>query len=131
MTIEATFYDLLKSFSTITDLVSTRIYPVYVPQGITGDCIVFSVISGTEDYSCDGAVGLVDTNIQITCIASRHATATAIARAVKTALNGYSDLSNNINYCEVSEPRDMPYIGEAEQQNRYAKILDCLISYKN
>ena len=127
--IEEALLNILKNDAAISAIASDRVYPVYVPQGEREPCVTFSLVGGDEGYSCDGPIGLVDARFQISCFAATHAVAADLGRAVKKKMNGYCDSTEGIQCCRASEPVDVPYFGDAEEQTRFGKFVEVIISY--
>lgn len=89
MEIEAALYAELAADSSVSALVSSRIYPVLIPQDVDMPAIAYQRISGPRDYSHQGA-GLVSARFQITCQATSYSGAKSLAAAVRDALSGFS-----------------------------------------
>ncbi len=84
-------YGILVADSTVTDEVSTRIYPVASPQETTNPCIIFDVSSQEPIYSKDGAAGVTKSFVQLDVIVNDSPReGYRIAGVVKTALDQYS-----------------------------------------
>jgi hypothetical protein len=88
MTIAALLKTALTNISGMGALVSTRIYPVFLPQTPTLPAISFQRISNTGQY---GTSDRKQSRWQINCWASTHVGATAVAAAVKAGLEEYHD----------------------------------------
>ena len=128
--IEEALVNILKNDPAIKNIVSGRVYP-YIPQGIKTSCITYQQTGGDEDHSSDGPIGLVDARFQITCWAPTPIAVTVLSRKVKKRLNGYSDEIEGIQYIKSAEPVDVPYFGEAEQQTRFGRMIECIISFND
>ena len=68
---------------------TTHIYPVKLPQDIKRDAISYQEISGQGDHHNEGASGLVQVRMQISCWSKTPAGASALFRAVKESIDGY------------------------------------------
>ena len=88
MTIAARLKGALSGNSGVTTLVSTRIYPLKLPQNSTYEAISYQRISNTPT---DGSTALRNSRWQINCWADTYAESQALALAVKAALEEYSD----------------------------------------
>lgn len=82
--IQADVYEVLSEDSSIADIVSTRIYPIELPQGVKVPAIVYNVRI-TPVRSLNGESGLDNVSIEITCWAKDYTTAHLLASAVRAA----------------------------------------------
>ena len=80
----------LLSNSDIAAIVGARVYPILIPQGGTGPCIVYSRISSNGDTHYTGPSGLAGIRVQIDCWATSVDTANTLANLVKEFLDGTS-----------------------------------------
>lgn len=76
--------------SAISDVVSTRIYPVWLPQNVTYPCITISRVSESHGHNLDSASGYAISRYQIDCWATSYATAYTLADAVRGELSGFA-----------------------------------------
>lgn len=83
----------LRSFlladATVAGIVGTRIYPVKLPQGVSGTSLILNEISGQGDHHMQGASGLVTVRMQIGCWSQTADGAHALHLAVKECLDGF------------------------------------------
>lgn len=71
--------------------VSSRMYPVELPQGVTYPCLRYVRISGGPEHTIAGRSTLQHMRLQIDCFASDYyADAKALADDVISCLDGYS-----------------------------------------
>jgi len=127
--IEDEIYQLLSCDSTITDLVSTRIYPQVRDQEDGLPAITYQMISQLHGADLTGSNGLVEGRIQINCFASTILAAAQLADIVKNSLSGYQ--GGNIESLLLEETNDLPFIEpENETMNVYAKTMDFYVCYK-
>lgn len=75
--------------ATIAAVVSTRVYPVKLPQGTNTASLVYNLISEVGDAHNEGPDGLCSARIQIDAYAPTADAADVLARAVKERLFGY------------------------------------------
>lgn len=75
---------------TISGLVSSRVYPVTLPQGVRETSIVYHRISETESLHMQGPSGLVAARFQIDAISKTADGAANLADAIKERLNGFA-----------------------------------------
>ena len=88
--IEQVFYSILAGDGTVAALVSTRIYPLLVPQDVALPAISYQKISGPRDYNHDGAAGFVKGRIQVTAVDDSYDGVKALFAAIRGALSGYT-----------------------------------------
>lgn len=87
MTIGTLFREAL-AVTGVTNIVSTRIYPMLLPQHPTYEAITYQRISNS---STNGNTALRESRWQVNCFAETYAEAQTLAAAVKTALEDFSD----------------------------------------
>lgn len=102
MTIGSQLKAALAGNSGITNLVSTRIYPVQLPQTPTYEAITYLRVSNSGQ---NGTSTRRESRWQIDCWAQTYAEAHVLAGAVKTALEEYHDVSG-IEYARVVNELD-------------------------
>lgn len=88
MTIGALVKAALSGNSGVTNLVSTRIYPLLLPQHPTLEAISYQRISNTGTF---GSTDLRESRWQINCWAETYAETQVLAAAVKTLFEEYTD----------------------------------------
>lgn len=91
MTIEQSLYSYLSGYTALTDVVSTRIYQITKPQGVTLPCLTFQRVSTPRVFTHDtsGSTGTAYPRFQFTAYADDDpATTKQISDIVRAALNG-------------------------------------------
>lgn len=88
MNIEEMLYAILSNDTDVVALVSTRIYPLFVPQDATRPAIAYQQISGPSTYSHNGNSGLQEVRFQLTCEGNTYSQANSVAIAAREALEG-------------------------------------------
>lgn len=83
--IQADIYKVLSENSSVADIVSSRIYPIEIPQGGSVPAIVYVINDITPIKSLDGESGLDNGTVEITCWAKDYKTAQLLASAVRSA----------------------------------------------
>jgi hypothetical protein len=81
----------LKAYTGLTALISTRIYPVQFPDGVTMPCVVYQRVDTprTLTMQSSGATGdLTNPRFQFRAWATTYASAKAITDQIRAALNG-------------------------------------------
>lgn len=126
-------YSLLANNTSITDLVSTRIFSMVRDQPVGLPAITYQVISGIRSHDLTGPNGLVEGRIQINCFADDPLEAGELAAVVRAALNGHRGgaAGVHIEMMLLDDQSDLPYIDpENEAQNVFAQMMDFYVLYK-
>lgn len=87
--IEKGLFAYLSNESDITDIVSTRIYPMIVPQGTAYPAITYDLTANTPEMTNDGESGLTEANFVLKCWAATYAEAKNLAETLRLNLNGF------------------------------------------
>lgn len=66
-----------------------RIYPLKMPEGVKLTSVVYTRVSGHSEYTMQGPDALARSRMQIDAWATTAPAASALANAVKDAINGY------------------------------------------
>lgn len=88
MTLSATVHDAMASNTNIAVLVSTRIYPMLLPQTPTLPALSYQRVSNTGQQ---GSTDLRETRYQINCWAATHFSAETLAALVKVCFEEFTD----------------------------------------
>lgn len=130
---EKAIKSILVADATVLALVSTRVYPNWVPQGASMPAISFNQVSGIRDYSMDGADGMAQTLYQIDCWATTYSETRDLADAVRGALSAYSGTiaGVTIDVAFLQDENDVPeYSKQSDVAKRYGKSLDFTIWFR-
>lgn len=100
--IEQTLYTVLSTNVAVAALVSTRIYPLLMPQNTAMPCVVYQRISSVPVTSINGDSGLDSVRIQVSCWAGTFAGAKGLASAVRSAVDG-SSLLKSVTLMEMDD----------------------------
>lgn len=84
--LEPKIVTLLEGNAVVSALVSTRIYPMILPQDPTLPAITYQRVSGGQISSTDGFSNYENPRIQIDSMATTYAGAKAVAAAVFAAM---------------------------------------------
>lgn len=87
MSLDVKMYQALSGAAGIAALVSTRIYPLVLPQSVAYPAISYQRISNTGQM---GTTALRESRWQVNCWALTYTAAQALAVAVKNALEEYT-----------------------------------------
>lgn len=90
MAFEDSVYLHLKNNTAVAAIISTRLYPLVIPQDVDLPAIAYQVIGELPDYSHDGR-GNNDVRVQFTCQGSGndYSGARDLARAVRNAFDSW------------------------------------------
>jgi hypothetical protein len=108
----------LLSVSAVTDLVSTRIYPLTLPQGVTMPAVRYQRVSGNSDPHVTGTTGAATARLQFDIFANTYAGAEALRDAIREAIDQYTGTSSGvtIHSCNAAMHMDLfdePVHGDA------------------
>lgn len=87
MSAGARLHTRLSTHAGTAALVSTRVYPVILPQNVTMPAIAYQRISGTAQ---NGTTQIREARYQISCWGSTFASAQSVATQVRAALEEWS-----------------------------------------
>jgi len=106
--IQADIYKILSENQSVVALVSSRIYPVEIPQGGSVPAIVYVINDLTPIKSLDGESGLDNGTVEITCWAKDYKTAQSLASAVRSAFiaSGIGVITGNMQDTIDEETRN-------------------------
>lgn len=92
----------------VSSLVGSRVSTVVLPQGETVPAIVCQRIAGPRLWTqSTTTLACENPTFQVTCLATTHKAARELARAVMTALGGWTDGANGIQGSLVRASRDL------------------------
>ncbi len=101
--IENEVYAILSGTGAITALVSTRIFPAFIPQAATAfPALVYEKTGGSRINSLRGYTGLQNPIIEINIYAERTTTLQAVSTVVLAAMDG----STTFDSFALDEPFD-------------------------
>jgi hypothetical protein len=92
-------YAILTGSTTVTNLVSTNIFPLVTPEKVNLPVIVYERQSNVE-YTKD-SYSNYDSYVTLTIISKDYANSVDIAEACNTALTEYSGTSVGINFVRI------------------------------
>jgi hypothetical protein len=86
MTIADDIYSLLTNDAGVSALVSTRVYPMSLPQDGTLPAITYTQVSDNPQVNLDGENALRANRYQFDCFSTTYTGAHALGEALKTAM---------------------------------------------
>lgn len=89
--------------------ITTRCYPVTIPQDPTYPLIIYAKISGMRDHVLQGPSGLANPRFQIEAWATTYSAAKDLAAAMRGALNNYRGTVGTVRIgsCLIQSERDI------------------------
>ena len=88
MTIEDALYAELAAYAGLAALVSTRIYPMRLPEDATLPGVIYYRMSAGRESDCSGATGLARPTFRVQVWADDYKEAHTVATQVRKALDG-------------------------------------------
>ena len=132
-TMEGAIVKLLLAESTITDICSTRIYPMKAPQSAALPHMTMQQISANRDHVMDGPSGLAMNRFQFNCWATTYGGAKRLFEALRIYFDGYTGTVNSRQIQCVQSDNEGDMLGQkpgTEVIDRYGKRLDFIISFQ-
>jgi len=133
--LEDALYNILSADTDITNIVSTRIYPVIADEQEVEPYIVYQVISAPRNNTLDGVMDLVRARVQVSCWGSSYYEAVQVKEAVRLALKNYRGTeetsSTVIEYISFEDEGDLIDFSAGQDKSKsFGKRLDFYISFK-
>lgn len=132
--IEQCLFVSLYNASSVTALVSGRIYPMEAPASRSYPYIVYRRIGGDRIGSIGGVTGMAAASILIECWGKTYASAKTLANTVRQALNGLGkDTAFGGTYSAVSYTTTLDCIWMEQESDEYdfeTKTYGVLIPFK-
>lgn len=127
MSASAALYTIITGNAGVLTAMSTRLYPVNIPQKTTLPAAAYQRISGPRTLAHDGPTGLALARFQITVEASSYSSAESTAAAIVTAVDGYAATVGSVKVQEIQVENELD--GWALGPERYTKRLDVVMLY--
>lgn len=122
----------------VAAILGTRVYPDRLPQGCTLPAAVYYLISGTEEGSLTGVVGLVHARIQVDAYATTRLAANALADLIRSTLADASGSRGTwgtvgVSGCSVagSVRYDTQPLANGSDDPQYLTSRDFLVSFQD
>ena len=90
MSVETELVSQLTGDSTVSGLVSSRVYPLLAPQGATLPCVVYEMTAHETINSTSGAGSTRHAQVEVLCLDDSYGGTKTLADAVRDALNGWT-----------------------------------------
>jgi len=119
MSLETGLYSALTGDGTVSGLVSTRVYPEVMPQGVTYPAISYQRISTVRYNMLSGVDDFTQVRIQVDCWDSSYSGVKTLAAAVKSALDGVTVLgAETIQHCFMDSMVDLSQVDGDREDRR-------------
>ena len=100
--IEEALRTYLLTKTALTALVSTRIYPDFIPPDAAFPCVQYFKVSDIKSHTHNGQIDLEMPNVQYTAYATTKAGARAVRDQIKTALCDYSGTLSDVEIAYIT-----------------------------
>jgi len=132
VSIEKGIYPLLSTEGTITNVVSTNIFPVIAPPGRLDNYITFERVNTEREYSHDGPAGLAKATIAITCWSDTYDGAIDLADIVRKFIDCYTGGIGGytIQHIEGANESDTGEIDPDTNQIRFGRRLEFAVTFE-
>jgi len=125
--LEEAIYSILSSDASVTALVSTRIYPFFLPQECTLPAITFYRVSTDREYAFMTDPGYATVRISIDILGESASSTMSVAEVVRTALHRYKGTVAGVKIYECHiETENSIYEPETDV---YRLIIDFMVSH--
>ena len=128
MSIETGLYSRLTTDTDVSGVISTRAYPLRLPQGYTLPALSYQRISTDRVHELDGVTGRAVARFQVDCWAETYQAVRDLANKVRLALDGHSGTlgsETGIGNIHLVSDRDL----FEEDVEIYRATLDFQIQY--
>ena len=105
--LEQALVHALRDFTGLTDLVSTRIYPMMVPQGAALPAVTYRRVSGERVHAMVDDPGLAYPRMQVDAWGSTYASAKAVAAQVIACLQRWRGVVETVTVQDTYFSGDM------------------------
>lgn len=130
MSIEVAIRSRLANFAGLSTLVSTRIYPLFIPENATLPAIAYEVISSERESAMGSDIGTSHFRIQLTIFADKYnetGQLLDVAKQTRLALQRFSGTVEGVNICNIFIENDLDLYGENVVQ--FQRIQDYKVSF--
>jgi len=130
--IEHAIWDVLALDSTVSGLVSRRIYPEIIPQNTSLPAIAYSQIAGPRQHDLTATSTMVPSRWQLTVVAETYAELRGLSDAIRGALDNLTNVAGSvvIQCAHFIDENDLTNIVPGtDKLRRYSKAIDFYINY--
>jgi hypothetical protein len=130
--IEEALFDALTFNSSVSSIVSSRVYPQIVPQDTVYPAIRYNQISGVREHTLPSTDNMVHSRFQIDSYGTNYIGGRNLADAVRSALSDYVGTVGTVEIQCIHLIEEEDYFSETvgtDQLRRYGKRQDYMIWY--
>lgn len=127
-TLEEALYTKLTGTTAITDLVSTRVYPIQLPQDPTIPAIVYQRVDTPRTHAYTGPTGLARPRFQFDCIGTSYSQAKTLGNTLRQTLDGLRDTISGVWIQGVMSLNEVDFFDPAVDMYRIS--IDFMILYE-
>lgn len=109
MIIEEAIVAYLTTYSGLSALISTRLYPLRLPENPTYPAVTYQRISGPRVQSHSGPSGLAFPRFQFDCYGTSYLGSKAVEKQVRAALEGYKGTMGMVNVSSALSQDDRDF----------------------
>jgi len=126
MSAEKVIYSILKNDSEVS-AVTTRIFPVILPQGASLPAIVYQQVSDPSFKDIAGVTNYGNTRMQINIFSGKYSEAKSLTKKVKSALNNYSGIVDTTDVHQITVEDEIDDFEPTTQF--YRVIVDVIVRF--
>jgi hypothetical protein len=125
----------LLSYSAVSTLIGTRMYPSALMQGCTLPAVVYTKLSTQREHSMSDVTKLSHTTYQIDCYSNDKDDADTVSKTIQdSGIVAYRGTTEGIVFCGVEIPSG-EYDGDesptdGNQEHRYITSFDLQVHYQ-
>jgi hypothetical protein len=114
--------------TTVSSLISTRLYAVVLPESIEGTCISYRTISDVPNYTLQGQRIGSKTRVEYNAWSLRYLDAKSLSAAIQSSLEGFSGLlgSTDVQFIEAGGVNTDGY----DQDSRLYRVQQDFLIYR-
>jgi hypothetical protein len=120
-------FERLSTYTEVSDLVGTRIYPTKAPQKAQLPCIVYRRFGDQAPQTQLGACGIAESQYEIQVIATKASEALLVAEAVRNAFDGLRNVEIGTTYvrsANLINESDTSILFQGSEDERYQIEMD-------
>lgn len=111
---EEALYARMSGYAGLTALVSTRVYPVKLPQDCTYPAVTYQRISTIREVAHGADPGIARTRLQVTSAATTYSGVKAVTAQVRAALQRYDDAAASVAVLDTFLENEVDLFSEEE-----------------
>ncbi|MGZ2455461.1 DUF3168 domain-containing protein [Rhizobium anhuiense] len=126
---EAAIIALLLADARVKAIAGDRVHFVRAPQGLPRPYGLLTVVSGTEDYTMQGASGLGSARMQIDGYGETYKSARDLVEAMLAVLSGFRGERSGVNFkgIFIDSRRDLPASDSGDVTPLFRRSADIII----